>query len=165
MTIKNWHDIKLSVSDWINIWAGGVQDVAPDAYQRMAFVINLARTNLKNGGGPFAAAIFNKQTGELISPSVNWVIPRKSSLLHVEVIALALAVQEMESYEPASHGEFELVTSVEPCCQCLGVLMWSGVVCHRLFVVRIRLMPKRLDLMKGRVQYIESRNWYKEELV
>ncbi len=43
-------------------------------------------------------------------------------------MALALAEQEMESYELASHGEFELVTSVEPCCQCLGVLMWSGVL-------------------------------------
>ena len=127
MAPKNWPDIKLIVPEWINDWAENIQDVVPDTNQRMALVIDLAHTNLTYGGGPFAAAVFNKQSGELIAPGVNWVVPGKSSLLHAEVMALALAEQILESYELASHGVFELVTSVEPCCQCLGVLMWSGV--------------------------------------
>ncbi len=127
MTRKTWRDITLTVPGWINIWSESIQGTVPDSNQRMALVIDLARTNLIYGGGPFAAAVFNIQTGELIAPGVNWVVPGKSSLLHAEVMALALAEQSLNSYELASYGNFELVTSVEPCCQCLGVLMWSGV--------------------------------------
>lgn len=127
MKNKNWTDIQLPVPQWINTWADGIQQAFPDINQRMALVLDMARKNIKYGGGPFAAAVFNQHTGELVAPGVNWVVPGKSSLLHAEVMALALAEQSVESYELASQGEFELVTSVEPCCQCLGVLMWSGV--------------------------------------
>lgn len=117
----------MTVPGWLNTWAEGVQKTFPDVNQRMMLVIELARINLKYGGGPFGAAVFNQSTGELVAPGVNWVVPGKSSLLHAEVMALALAEQTLESYELASQGAFELVTSVEPCCQCLGVLVWSGV--------------------------------------
>ena len=127
MACKNWSDIQLTVPEWINIWAEDIQEVYPETIQRMALVIDLARTNLAYGGGPFGAAVFKQKTGELIAPGVNWVIPGKSSLLHAEVMALALAEQSLGSYELASDGAFELVTSVEPCCQCLGALVWSGV--------------------------------------
>ena len=118
MTPKYWSDITLSVPKWINTWAEGIQRVYPDVNQRMALAIDLARTNVKYGGGPFGAAVFNQQSGELIAPGVNWVVPGKSSLLHAEVMALALAEQSMNSHQLASQGSFELVTSVEPCCQC-----------------------------------------------
>lgn len=125
--MKHWIDIKLPIPEWLNTWADGIPDTFPDVNQRMAQVIDLARMSIKNGGGPFGAAVFNQHTGELIAPGVNWVVPGKSSLLHAEVMALALAEQTLGSYELASHGSFELVTSVEPCCQCLGVLLWAGV--------------------------------------
>lgn len=125
--MNHWTDIKLPTPEWLNAWAAGIPETFPDVSQRMALVIDLARMSIKNGGGPFGAAVFNQHTGELIAPGVNWVVPGKSSLLHAEVMALALAEQTLGSYELASHGSFELVTSVEPCCQCLGVLMWSGV--------------------------------------
>lgn len=127
MIVKNWHNITLSVPTWINTWAEDVPAFLPTVNQRMALTINLAQTNLKHGGGPFAAAVFNRQSGALIAPGVNWVVPGKSSLLHAEVMALALAEQAQGHYELASQGEFELVTTVEPCCQCLGVLLWSGI--------------------------------------
>jgi len=122
-----WKDIKLPIPEWLNAWADGIPDTFLDVNQRMAQVVDLARMSIKNGGGPFGAAVFNQRTGELIAPGVNWVVPGKSSLLHAEVMALALAEQTLGSYELSSHGSFELVTSVEPCCQCLGVLMWAGV--------------------------------------
>lgn len=125
--MKHWTDIALPIPEWLNIWGAGVPQTFPEINQRMAIVIDLARTNLKYGGGPFGAAVFNQRTGELIAPGVNWVVPGKSSLLHAEVMALALAEQALGDYDLASHGSFELVTSVEPCCQCLGVLMWAGV--------------------------------------
>lgn len=125
--MNHWTDIKLPIPEWLNIWSVGVPEAFPEMNQRMALVIDLARMSIKNGGGPFGAAVFNQQTGELIAPGVNWVVPGRSSLLHAEVMALALAEQTLGSYELASHGSYELVASVEPCCQCLGVLLWAGV--------------------------------------
>lgn len=125
--MNHWSNIKLPIPKWLNTWVARIPETFPDVNQRMSLVIDLARMSLKNGGGPFGAAVFNQHTGELIAPGVNWVVPGKSSLLHAEVMALALAEQTLGSYELASHGSFELVTSVEPCCQCLGVLLWAGV--------------------------------------
>lgn len=125
--MTHWKDILLPVPGWLNDWATDKPHTIPDAWQRMAMVIDLARINVERGGGPFAAAVFDRHTGELIAPGVNWVVSGNSSLLHAEVMALALAEQMLRNYELASLGSFELVTSVEPCCQCLGVLLWSGI--------------------------------------
>lgn len=125
--MKHWTDITLPIPEWLNVWAAGIPEIFPEMNQRMALVIALAHRSVETGGGPFGAAVFDQRTGELIAPGVNWVVPGKSSLLHAEVMALALAEQTLGSYELASHGSFELVTSVEPCCQCLGVLLWTGV--------------------------------------
>ena len=125
--MKYWQDIVLTIPDWLNDWANDNPCNIPDSQQRMAAVIDLARINVQRGGGPFAAAIFDRDTGELIAPGVNWVVHGNSSLLHAEIMALALAEQRLGHYELASLGSYELVTSTEPCCQCLGVLLWAGV--------------------------------------
>ncbi len=125
--MRRWNDIVLSVPAWLEAWGQSIPDRLPEKNQRMAVVIELAKKNLQHGGGPFGAAVFNRRSGELVAPGVNWVVPGKSSLLHAEIMALALSEQILGDYEMAKHGSFELVTSVEPCCQCLGVLMWSGV--------------------------------------
>ena len=105
--MKHWTDIQLPIPEWLEVWAARVPEIFPDKNQRMALAIDLARTNLQYGGGPFGAAVFNQHTGELIAPGVNWVVPGKSSLLHAEVMALALAEQTLGSYELGSHGAFE----------------------------------------------------------
>lgn len=125
--MKHWKDIVLPIPEWLNTWAAEIPSVLSETNQRMAAVIHLARLNVQHGGGPFAAAVFSLPDGELIAPGVNWVVPGKSSLLHAEVMALALAEQTLGGYELASYGLFELVTSAEPCCQCLGVLQWTGI--------------------------------------
>lgn len=125
--MKHWTNITLPIPEWLNTWAAGTMETFPEMNQRMALVIDLAHVSVKTGGGPFGAAVFNQRTGELIALGVNWVIPGKSSLLHAEVMALALAEQTLGSYELTNQGSFELVTSVEPCCQCLGILVWAGV--------------------------------------
>lgn len=125
--MKHWKDIVLPIPEWLNTWAAKIPSTLPETNQRMTAVIDLARTNVQHGGGPFAAAVFEQTSGELIAPGVNWVVPGKSSLLHAEVMALALAEQTLGSYELASYGSFELATSAEPCCQCLGVLQWTGI--------------------------------------
>lgn len=125
--MKRWKNIVLPIPEWLNTWVDEIPSILPDMTQRMAAVIDLARINVQHGGGPFAAAVFNQTGGELIAPGVNWVVLGKSSLLHAEVMALVLAEQTLGSYELSSHGSFELITSAEPCCQCLGVLQWSGI--------------------------------------
>ena len=125
--MKYLKDIVLPIPDWLNAWGAQIPSALPDMNLRMAAVIDLARINVQHGGGPFAAAVFNQTNGELIAPGVNWVVPGKSSLLHAEVMALALAEQTLGSYELASYGAFELITSAEPCCQCLGILQWTGI--------------------------------------
>ena len=125
--MKHWKNIVLPIPEWLNTWAAEIPSALPETNQRMAAVIDLARINVQHGGGPFAAAIFAQLSGELIAPGVNWVVPGKSSLLHAEVMALALAEQTLGGYELASYGSFELVTSAEPCCQCVGVLQWTGI--------------------------------------
>lgn len=125
--MKHWKDIVLPIPEWLNTWAAEIPQNLPETNQRMAAVIDLARINVRHGGGPFAAAVFDQAGGELIAPGVNWVVPGKSSVLHAEVMALALAEQTLGGYELASYGAFELVTSAEPCCQCLGVLQWTGI--------------------------------------
>lgn len=125
--MKKWTNIPLPIPNWLNDWATSIPANFPTLNQRMALTIDLARINVQQGGGPFAAAVFESGSGKLIAPGVNWVVPGKSSLLHAEVMALALAEQSLGNYELAQFGSFELVTSVEPCCQCLGALIWAGV--------------------------------------
>lgn len=93
---------------------------------KMGFVIDLAARNVARGGGPFGAAVFDARTGAVFSVGVNCVLAQRSSLLHAEIAAIAFAQARAGSYT-LSGGEYELVTSSEPCAQCLGAACWSGV--------------------------------------
>lgn len=96
---------------------------------RMEFVLQLAAWNVANKtGGPFAAAVFEWGTGELVSIGVNRVVPAHCSLAHAEAVAIALAQQKLESHDlAAGGGKYELFASGQPCVQCFGMTWWSGV--------------------------------------
>ncbi|MCB1956292.1 MAG: nucleoside deaminase, partial [Rhodocyclaceae bacterium] len=105
-------------------WQGG------DEAARMAFVIDAARRNVETrSGGPFAAAVFEQDSGRLVALGVNRVVAEQLSMLHAEMIALALAQRALGRADLGAAGQpaLELVTSVEPCAMCLGALLWSGV--------------------------------------
>lgn len=96
---------------------------------RMQFVLGLAREQVRRGsGGPFAAAVFGPQH-ELLAVGVNLVEPAQCSLLHAEMVAIALAQKALGRFDLGEGGAFdcELVTSVEPCAMCFGAVPWSGV--------------------------------------
>jgi len=96
--------------------------------QRMAFVIHLAAQNVKQQtGGPFGAAIFDKDTQQLLSVGMNLVVAHHNSTHHAEMIAIMLAQQTLRTFNVSEHGNFELVTSCEPCAMCFGALPWSGI--------------------------------------
>jgi tRNA(Arg) A34 adenosine deaminase TadA len=102
--------------------------VFPGVEDRARYAIELSRLNVENAsGGPFGAAIFESGTGRLVAAGVNMVVPARCSLLHAEMVALALAQRIVGSHDLGAVGCFELVASSEPCAMCLGAIPWSGV--------------------------------------
>jgi tRNA(Arg) A34 adenosine deaminase TadA len=109
--------------------------IAPAAYssdaERMRYVLDLTRRNILEGtGGPFAAAVFERDGGRLVAPGVNRVETLKLSSAHAEVLALTLAQRRLGTYDLAASGQpgHVLVSSAQPCLMCAGALLWSGVV-------------------------------------
>lgn len=105
------------------------------SHERMAYVIQLAQSNVRHGtGGPFGAAVFDMQSGQLVSVGVNLVIATNCSLAHAEMVALANAEAALGSFDFGAAGlpPYELVTSCAPCAMCFGAVLSSGlrqVVC------------------------------------
>jgi tRNA(Arg) A34 adenosine deaminase TadA len=97
---------------------------------RMDFAIALANENSKRGtGGPFGAAIFERDTGRLVAVGVNAVVSSRLSFAHAEMLAIALAQRARRRFDLADPQlpAHELVTSSEPCAMCFGAACWSGV--------------------------------------
>jgi len=107
----------------------GAASVLQSVEERMAFVIRLARLNVAQGtGGPFGAAVFDA-AGNVVSAGVNLVESSVCSILHAEMVALALAQKTTARYDLSDGGRlvYELVASTEPCAMCFGALPWSGI--------------------------------------
>jgi len=97
---------------------------------RMRLVIALARANFEqNTGGPFAAAVFEQESGRLVAVGVNRVVPMCCSSAHAEVMALSLAQQAVGSHDLGGPGQpaHQLVVNWCPCAMCCGAVVWSGV--------------------------------------
>jgi tRNA(Arg) A34 adenosine deaminase TadA len=97
---------------------------------RMRLAIGLARENIERGtGGPFGAAVFERDSGLLVSVGVNSVVRLNNCTLHAEMVAFQLAQKRIGSYTLSGEGHpaHELYTSAEPCAMCLGATLWSGV--------------------------------------
>ena len=113
-------------------WVRDVDLPAPLAHltDRMEFVLDLAMGNVDRGtGGPFAAAVFEQDSGRLISVGVNRVVPENTSLAHAEVLAIGLAQSTLRTYDLGgpSRPRLQLVSSSQMCAMCLGAVVWSGV--------------------------------------
>jgi tRNA(Arg) A34 adenosine deaminase TadA len=100
----------------------------------MSLAVDLAAENITRGGGPFGAAIFERDiaTGKakLFSVGANQVVLQSNCSLHAEMIAIQFALKRLKTFsmKGTKEGkEFVLCTSAEPCCMCLGGTMWSGV--------------------------------------
>jgi tRNA(Arg) A34 adenosine deaminase TadA len=116
-TLPEWVD---TVVDW---QAAYTTDEA-----KMRLAIAVATQNvLQRSGGPFGAAIFERQSGALVSVGMNSVVRLHNSTLHAEMLAIMLAEQRIGSYTLHGDVEHELVTSCDPCAMCLGATLWSGV--------------------------------------
>ncbi|NTW69860.1 MAG: nucleoside deaminase [Chlorobiaceae bacterium] len=99
-------------------------------HDRMQFTIELARKNIMHKtGGPFGAAVFERNSGNLASIGVNLVLRSGCSHNHAEMVAIAIAQHRLNSYTLYRSGypQYELVTSCEPCAMCFGAIIWSGI--------------------------------------
>ena len=117
--------IGFSLPDWIFEECDLAQPRTSDE-ARMALAVELARRNIEHGGGPFGAVLFDADSGEVVAPGVNLVVPQRCSLLHAEVVTLAFAQARLQTFTLAS-GRYELFTSSDPCVQCLGACHWAGL--------------------------------------
>lgn len=154
--------IQVANPPWVAEFADWGRRYASDE-ERMRLALALARENvLRDGAGPFGAAIFESDTGMLVAVGVNRVVPLNNSALHGEMVAFMLAQARLGSYTLAAPGmpRHEVVTSCEPCAMCLGATLWSGV--RRLVWGASREDATRLSFDEGPVfpesyEYLEAR--------
>jgi tRNA(Arg) A34 adenosine deaminase TadA len=119
--------VELALPAWVNQVIGNGGDRFDTVEERMGLVVRLARANVEHGtGGPFAAAIFDREGG-LVSAGVNQVMASNIPVAHAEIIAIAIAGSRLGSFDLGAQGASALVTSTEPCAMCLGAVPWSGV--------------------------------------
>ena len=122
-------ELKIQLPNWIERFLAETGYFHSKIEERMNLVVELSRCNIEQKtGGPFAAAIFDHQ-GNLIAPGVNMVVSTNCSILHAEIIAIALAQKMLGRYDISDGGRlhYDLVTTAEPCAMCLGAVPWSGV--------------------------------------
>ncbi|WP_457668728.1 nucleoside deaminase [Thiolapillus sp.] len=118
-----------SLPGWVKGFIAGV-DTLVSVEDRMSFVIEAAGQNVhRKTGGPFATAVFESGSGRLVALGVNLVTVENLSMLHGEMVALALAQRKLRTWNLGQQGlpALEIVTSTEPCAMCLGAICWSGV--------------------------------------
>ncbi len=118
----------------------------------MSLAIALSRWNVLEGtGGPFGAAVFERDSGRLVAVGMNLVVPLANSALHGEMVAFMMAQSRLGSYTLAGEGmpAHELATSCEPCAMCLGAMLWSGI--RRVLCGATRDDAVRLDFDEGPV--------------
>lgn len=122
-------EVTVSVPEWLADFLE-LDRPLPGVQDRMRLVIRLSRLNVEHEtGGPFAAAVFESNSGRLVSVGVNRVIASNCSSFHAELVALTLAQARLRSYDLSRPDlpACELVSSTDPCVMCIGAVLWSGV--------------------------------------
>ncbi|MDG2113103.1 MAG: nucleoside deaminase [Actinomycetota bacterium] len=118
----------LTLPEWVQPFLGARPTELPDVEQRMRLVLDMGTEHVERGtGGPFAAAVFDADTHQLIAVGVNLVVPASTPIAHAEMVAFTFAGQRLGNFDLSAGGPTELVTSTEPCAMCLGAVHWSGI--------------------------------------
>lgn len=113
-------------------WMGDVADIGQPYMtdeERVGLAIDLARRNVAHqSGGPFGAAVFDRDNGRLLAIGVNRVVPQSCSVAHAEMMAMMVAQQRLGQHRMNQDGgHYVLATSAQPCCQCYGATVWAGI--------------------------------------
>jgi tRNA(Arg) A34 adenosine deaminase TadA len=122
-------EVTLRLPEWVGEHAAGGH-LYRTVEERMRFAVELSRQNVRRGtGGPFGAAIFERETGRLLAPGVNLVVGSGCSVFHAEMVAVMVAQRVLGTFDLGGGDlpAYELVATTEPCAMCLGATPWSGV--------------------------------------
>ncbi len=119
-------NVSLRLPDWLFGEINWQRPLLQPAAQ-MALAIHLSELNVKHGGGPFAAIVFDHE-GWPVSAGVNQVITQKCSMAHAEIMALIFAQNRLQRFRLGTDKEgYTLVSSAQPCAMCFGAVLWSGL--------------------------------------
>ncbi len=163
MTVSSHHPkVEIEYPEWVDSIARW-DEPYESSEDKMRLAIGVSRLNVDRGdGGPFGAAIFESQSGRLISVGMNSVVRYNNCTLHGEMVAFMMAQRRIGSFtlNAPSLPAHELYTSCEPCAMCLGATLWSGV--RRVVSGAAREDASRLNFEEGPVfpesyRYLEVR--------
>lgn len=123
------HGFSLQLPDWLSQKLNDPLPSFTTDVEKMRWVIELSQFNIANESGPFAAAVFESSTGQLISAGVNLVVSANCSVMHAEIVALIMAQQHIGHYllEAKEGKSYELFSTTEPCAMCMGAIPWAGI--------------------------------------
>lgn len=123
-------ELRLTMPDWAVEELQRLPTHMPTLEERMAAVIRFSQLNFERGtGGPFAAGVFERDSGKLVVIGVNRVMATQCSSAHAEVMTLGLAQKLLGTYDLGGPGQpaHQLVVNWRPCAMCYGAVLWSGV--------------------------------------
>ncbi len=121
---------EITLPDWAVAENQSLPEFIPELEERMRIVIRFSKLNFENDtGGPFAAGIFEKESGKVIIIGVNRVVPSNVSSAHAEIVALSLAQQKLGTFDLGGPEmpDYQIVVNGRPCAMCFGSIPWSGV--------------------------------------
>ena len=124
------HQFSVSLPKWAVEAVESLPSSMNSVEDRMRQVIRFARRNVEEDtGGPFAAGVFEENSGRLVAMGVNRVIPENCSSAHAEMVALSLAQATLGTFDlgAANLPAHQLVVNWRPCAMCYGAVIWSGV--------------------------------------
>lgn len=122
-------NIGINVPGWLLARVAELPTHLPDTDELMAVLNEFAARNVAEGtGGPFAAAVVETATGEVVSIGTNLVLSSNLSLAHAEIVALGLAQTRLGLWDLSGDGVHRtLVVNAQPCAMCGGAVVWSGI--------------------------------------
>lgn len=88
----------------------------------MMEAIELAKENIKKGGGPFGAVIV--KDGKVIARTGNSVTLSNDPTAHAEVNAIREACRKLGTFDLSG---CEIYSSCEPCPMCLSAIYWAHI--------------------------------------
>lgn len=115
--------LQITIPSYVDELVARAGTPADDAgFVRLA--IALSRENVERGGAPFGAVVASADG--VIVGGVNRVLDSGMSIAHAEIVALMRAHSVVHAGVQLT-APLTLYTSTEPCCQCYGAVVWSGV--------------------------------------
>ena len=123
-------NFEISLPEWAITELNNLPDTIPNLEDRMREVIRFSRLNFeKQTGGPFAAGVFEKESGRVVVIGVNRVVPSNCSSAHAEIVTLSLAQKILGTWDLGGPGmpAYQFIVNARPCAMCFGSIPWSGV--------------------------------------